>query len=122
MGMKSSKNTIFAILLGAVSGFLSGLLGGGGGMIVVPFLIFIMKKPTKIAHATAILIILPVTAVSGIVYAASGYFSLSIGVPVAVGVTVGGAIGALILRKTPPSWAQKIFGFVMLIAGLKMLF
>ena len=122
MGMKRSKNTIFAILLGSVSGFLSGLLGGGGGMIVVPFLTFILKKPTKIAHATAILIILPVTAVSGIVYAVSGYFSLSIGLSTAVGVTIGGAVGALILRKTPPSWAQKIFGLIMLVAGLKMLF
>lgn len=120
--MKRSKNTIFAILLGSVSGFLSGLLGGGGGMIVVPFLTFILKKSTKIAHATAILIILPVTAVSGIVYAVSGYFSLSIGLSTAVGVTIGGAIGALILRKTPPSWAQKIFGLIMLVAGLKMLF
>ena len=120
--MKGNKNTVFAILLGGISGFLSGLLGGGGGMIVVPFLTYMMKKPTKIAHATAILIILPVTMVSGIVYAASGFFSLSIGLPTAIGVTVGGAAGALILRKTPPSWVQKIFGFVMLLAGLKMLF
>ncbi len=120
--MKDNKNTIFSILLGGVSGFLSGLLGGGGGMIVVPFLTFMMKKTIKIAHATAILIILPVTMASGIVYAVSGYFSLSIGVPTAIGVTVGGALGALILRKTPPSWVQKIFGCVMLLAGLKMLF
>ena len=122
MGMKDLKNTILPLLLGVGAGFLSGLLGGGGGMIVVPFLTKLLKKPVRVSHATAILIILPVTVISGIVYVASGYFSVSVGIPTAIGVTAGGAAGALLLQKLSPSWLNKIFGVIMLAAGLKMLF
>ena len=104
------------ICAGIVTGLVNGLFGGGGGMLVVPML------PVKNAHATAILIILPVSALSGILYAAFGNFSLSSGLPVSAGVLAGGIAGAFLLKKLSAKWVSAVFALVMLAAGLKMLF
>ncbi len=91
-------------------------------MLVVPMLTFLSKMPVKNAHATAILIILPVCALSGALYAAFGNFTLSVGLPVAGGVLVGGILGALLLKKLSAKWVSAVFAAVMLAAGIKMLF
>ena len=110
------------VCAGIVTGLANGLFGGGGGMLVVPMLAFLAGMPVKNAHATAILIILPVSALSGIIYAAFGNFTLSAGIPVTAGVLAGGVLGALLLKKLPVKWISVIFAAAMLAAGGKMLF
>ena len=91
-------------------------------MIVVPILIWLMKYEEKIAHATAILLILPLTIVSGIFYAVFGNFDIKAGIPTGVGVVLGGVIGALLLSKLKSKTLGIIFSVIMLVAGVKMLF
>ena len=111
----------FAIFTGVVSGLVNGVFGGGGGMIVVPMLIMLLKCPPKKAHATALLIILPISIVSGIIYAIFGNINLSVATPVSVGVIIGGTIGAFLLSKLSSKWVVIIFSVIMAIAGVKML-
>ncbi len=113
---------IYAALTGVLAGLCNGLFGGGGGMIVVPMLTLLLKMPEKNAHATAILIILPLSLLSGLFYAAFGSFAWRVGLPVTVGVTAGGALGALLLKKLSSKWVVVIFAAVMAAAGAKMLF
>ena len=68
--LDDKKLNIYAILTGLAAGLINGIFGGGGGMIVVPMLVHLLKCLPKKAHATAILIILPLSLVSGIFYAA----------------------------------------------------
>ncbi|PWM75246.1 MAG: sulfite exporter TauE/SafE family protein [Bacillota bacterium] len=110
------------VCAGIVTGLANGLFGGGGGMLVVPMLTFLAGMQVKNAHATAILVILPVSALSGIIYAAFGNFSFSTGIPVTAGVLAGGVLGALLLKKLSVKWVSVIFALVMLAAGAKMLF
>ena len=120
---KNSKKTVlFSILTGAFAGLINGLFGGGGGMVVVPMLSTLLKYQSKKAHATAILIILPLSIVSGILYLTFGKFESSIGIPVVIGVIVGGIIGALLLSKISSKWVRLIFVLAMAGAGVKMLF
>ncbi len=119
---KNNKESFYAVLTGCVAGLINGLFGGGGGMIVVPMLVFLMKRNPKTAHATALLIILPLSIVSGLFYIAFGNLNLGVGIPVAIGVCVGGAIGALLLSKLSSKWVIIIFSVVMAGAGVKMLF
>ena len=107
---------------GGVAGLINGLFGGGGGMIIVPTLTVLLKRKTQRAHATAILIILPLSILSGLFYAYFGSFDLRVGIPVLIGVTVGGALGALLLSKLSSKWLVIIFTVVMMGAGVKMLF
>ena len=116
------KLKIYAIVIGLLSGFVNGLFGGGGGMIVVPLLTFLLKRKPKTAHATAILIILPLSILSGIFYAVFGKFSWKIALPTGSGVVLGGLLGALLLSKLKSKLISIIFSVVMLVAGLKMIF
>jgi len=116
------KEKILLIVFGAVVGIANGFFGGGGGMIVVPVLTFILKKPCKVSHATAILIILPVTLASSIVYLVKGYFSLSLFLPTGIGVVLGGIIGAILLGKFKSKIIGYIFSFVMFLAGINSAF
>lgn len=116
------KKITLAIFSGAICGLINGLFGGGGGMIIVPILIYFFKYLPKNAHATAILIILPLTIVSSIFYLCFGNFQLNLVIPVGIGVVGGGVVGALLLSKLSSRWLVLIFSVVMLVAGVKMLF
>lgn len=123
LGMKGYvKERIMLSLIGIVAGIANGFFGGGGGMTVVPMLVFLLGKPPKVAHATAILIILPLSAVSGFIYSVYGNFTLSVGLPASIGVVIGGIIGALALKKIDNKILVKVFAVVMLSAGIKLLF
>ncbi len=121
---KKGKTVLTVVLLaltGAATGILSGFFGGGGGMLVVPALTAIMKISEKQAHATAIAVILPVTAVSAAVYGARGV-SLGAGFPYAlVGVVLGGIVGAALMNKLSNGFLSLIFYGLMIAAGIKML-
>lgn len=116
------NSNVLAVLTGAVAGLINGVFGGGGGMVVVPMLTFLLKRESKKAHATALLIILPLSIVSGLFYISFGNLNLNIGIPVMIGVVVGGAFGALFLSKLSSKIITIIFSVLMAGAGIKMLF
>ena len=118
----SFKEKVLLIISGCVVGLINGLFGGGGGMLVVPTLIYLIKKPVKVAHATAILIILPTTLASALVYLFQGRFELLNGRLVSGGVIAGGAIGALFLGKLNPKLCGIVFSLIMLFAGIRSAF
>ncbi len=109
------------LLGGALIGAANGLFGGGGGMIAVPVLRG-AGKGARAAHATAIAVILPACAVSGAVYLLRGLVPLSMLLPVALGVTLGGVLGARLLAKLPVRTISLLFALLMLAAGARMLF
>ena len=119
---KDKKNKIYCVITGICTGIVNGLFGGGGGMLVVPLLIYLLKYPPKNAHATAILIILPMSILSGIIYASFGNVRPDVLWAVGVGVIGGGIIGALLLSKFSTNVLIIIFSVVMAAAGVKMLF
>ena len=125
-GQKNQRNpkrlNLYAALTGVIAGLTNGVFGGGGGMIVVPMLIMLLKCDPKKAHATAILIILPLSLVSGLFYALFGNLNFQVFIPVSIGVVLGGAVGALLLSKLSNKWIIIIFSAVMAVAGVKMLF
>ena len=118
----TNKNNYYALLIGAVAGLVNGIFGGGGGMIVVPMLVMLLKCPPKKAHATALIIILPLSLVSGIIYAVFGNLNINVATPVSIGVLIGGVLGAFLLSKLSSKWVIIIFSVVMAFAGGKMLF
>lgn len=116
------NSSVIAVIGGVLSGLANGLFGGGGGIIIVPILMFVLGFDAKNAHATAILVILPLSIVSGLFYAFFGSLNWTIGLPVSIGVTAGGLLGALLLSKISNKWLVVIFSIIMIFAGGKMLF
>lgn len=116
------KNNLVLALCGVLVGLVNGFLGAGGGMLAVPVLTFAAGLPEKKAHATAIALILPLCAVSAVVYAMGGAASYVPDLPAAAGVFAGGIAGALLLKKASPELLTELFYGVMLFAGIKMIF
>ena len=110
------------IIIGVAIGFINGFFGGGGGMIAVPMLSTFAKFSTQKAHANAILVILPITVISAIVYLFQGNFKWGIHIPVTIGSCIGGLIGARLLKTLSPKKIQLVFILLLIIVGLKMLF
>jgi uncharacterized membrane protein YfcA len=120
MEAKRKKNIQRGICGGAV-GVANGLFGGGGGMIAVPMLQS-TGLSEKRAHATAILLILPVSLLSFLFYAWKGLYDFSVLLPTALGVTAGGTLGAWLLERLPVKTVNILFAFLQAAAGISMFF
>lgn len=118
----SAKNKWTLVLFSALSGFVNGFLGGGGGVIVVSLLLAVVKLNQKYAQATALLVILPLTVVSAVVYLIKGSVDWIPTLWVTLGVVVGGILGALLLSKLKSNVAKIIFAIVLIAGGVKMFF
>lgn len=108
-------------LIGMIIGFVAGLLGIGGGVFIVPMLIYILKVPTKTAAATSIFIV--------VFSSFSGFLAhISIAWPdwkfiftAAIFSIAGGQLGSRIMaEKLEGSMVRKIFGGVLLIFVFKL--
>ncbi|MCM1043543.1 MAG: sulfite exporter TauE/SafE family protein [Corallococcus sp.] len=107
---------------GLVAGFINGFLGGGGGVIIVSLLLASAKLPQKNAQATALLVILPLTVVSAIVYLACGSVDWMPTLWTTLGVVAGGIAGALLLNKLQGNTVKIIFALILIAGGIKMFF
>jgi hypothetical protein len=108
------------IAIGLVTGICNGLFGSGGGTILVPSMVFILGIEEHKAHATAILVILPLTILSTVIYYKSSYVDWQTTVKVMSGGIIGSIIGAKLLNRIPSSVLRKIFGAFMIIAAIRM--
>lgn len=119
----SNKRVIFSGLIsGLFVGIINGFFGGGGGMLVVPVLVFLLKMPEKTAHATAIFVILPLSIISSIIYLINGSMNWEFLLYCGIGFLIGGVTGALLLKKLNNKFLRIIFAIIMIAAGVKMLF
>lgn len=108
------------ILTGGFSGFISGLLGVGGGFIIVPTLHSISNLETKMIVATSLAVIALVSMASAFSYAGSGAILWGIALPF-VGATVGGMVlGRALHSKIPSHINVLIFGILSLTIAFFM--
>lgn len=120
--MNSKNKTLWLILSGCLTGLINGFFGGGGGMVVVPMLSYLLSFPVKQSHATALAVILPVTIISSCVYIFKGKINWIVAAVLGVGVLAGGILGAKLLNKIKTKSITIIFSVIMAVAGIKMLF
>ena len=114
------KKTFGLIAGGALTGACNGLFGGGGGMVAVPLLERAGGLGALSSHATAIAVILPASLVSAIVYLWFSLVPFALLLPVAIGVVLGGVLGAKLLPRVSARNITFVFAALMLIAGVKM--
>ena len=110
------------ILIGLVAGMICGFFSTGGGMILVPAFIYILKEKPLIARATSICCILPMVVVSSIFYYKNDYMDWKIGLLCALGGIAGGFLGAKLLVKLPERILKIAFTFFLIYVSIKMIF
>ena len=109
------------ISVGLIAGIVSGLFAAGGGMIVVPALIHIFKLEDSKARATSIFAILPMVIASGIFYYKNDYVDWNLGIKCAIGGTIGGIVGAKLLKKISTRTLRILFVIFLIYTSVKML-
>lgn len=115
------NNKYKLIGIGVVAGLINGLFGSGGGTIVVPSLVFLLKLKDYKAHATAIPIILPLSIISVIVYLFNNKVPFDVALYVVIGGLAGSYVGAKFLNKIPVKYLRKIFGSVIIYSAIRMI-
>ncbi len=113
------------ILTGLASGYINGLFGTGGGIVLVFVLTRVMKEAygfnARDIFATVIAAILPMSAVSAAFYLSGGDVSLALAEPYLLPGMIGGVIGGLLLEKINLKLLKKLFAFMVAYAGVRML-
>lgn len=119
---KPQKNNVWIKLFtGAIIGFVNGFWGGGGGMICVPLLSYVIGVPEKKSHATTLLIMLPLSIASFVVYIFTGQILWGEAINITIGFVIGGVLGALLLKKISNAWLGIIFSVIIIAGGIKLL-
>ena len=109
------------ISTGLIAGLISGLFAAGGGMIVVPALIHLFKLEDAKARATSVFAILPIVITSGIFYYRNDYIDWNLGIKCALGGTIGGIIGAKLLKKMSTKTLKIMFLMFLIYTSVKMI-
>jgi uncharacterized protein len=123
---------IALLLIGVASGFLAGLIGIGGGVLMVPFLYFFYERPelsgflvdpalhAVVAHATSLLVIVP-TAVNGtLAYSRAGLVVWRVALPIALFSVVGAVAGARIAVLLPADLLKTAFGIFLIFSAVRL--
>lgn len=107
------------LAIGLAGGLLSGLLGVGGGVIMVPALVLWVGLGQREAHAVSLGAIIPISAVGALTFGAAGEVALLPALLLAVGAILGASIGARLLVRIDERRLQGFFGaFLVIVAGV----
>ncbi|PJC36656.1 permease [Candidatus Peregrinibacteria bacterium CG_4_9_14_0_2_um_filter_53_11] len=110
------------IVLGLFAGVMSGVVGIGGGVVLVPALIFIFGFTQHQAQGTTLaLLVPPIGFLAAYTYYRSGFVDLKIALLVGLGFFVGGLIGSKIAVNISGPLLQKIFGSFVILIGVYMI-
>jgi uncharacterized membrane protein YfcA len=116
-------NIFLYVLLGVIAGILSGLIGIGGGIIIVPALVLLFGLSQHSAQGTTLaLMVPPIGLLAAWTYYKTGFVDLKIAGLICIGFFLGGLIGAKFATKIPDDILRKIFGIALLLASLRMIF
>ncbi|NCT94437.1 MAG: sulfite exporter TauE/SafE family protein [Chitinophagaceae bacterium] len=114
---------IILLLIGLLAGFLSGLVGIGGGVIMVPAMIFLLGFTQKQAQGTSLgILLLPVGILAVMQYYKQGYLNINYVFIVSIAFVAGGYLGSKLALSMSDEKVKKIFALVILLIALKMLF
>ncbi len=118
-----TATTIFTLIfIGLLAGAMSGFIGIGGGVIMVPALIYIMGLSQHEAQGTSLILMLPPIGILAVMnYYKAGEINIPYGIVIALAFVIGGYFGSKIALKLSPATVKLCFGVLMLYIAGKMI-
>ena len=110
------------VVIGLLAGIISGFFSSGGGLILVPAFVHILKMDDKMARATSVFCIMPMVIVTAFFYNKNNFFQWDIGIKCAIGGIVGAFIGSKLLMKIDKKILKIMFIIFLLYSGIKIIF
>lgn len=108
------------MVVGLLAGFLSGLFGVGGGILLVPGFVLLLGMDQRLAHGTSLAAILPIALAGVVGYAAHGSVDLPAGALLALGAAGGAVLGTVLLDRLPLRVLRLGFALLMVAAALRL--
>ncbi len=118
----SINEIIILVIIGFIAGIVGGTLGLGGGIIIVPALIFILGFTQHQAQGTSLAVLLFPIGILGVInYAKNGYVNFKFAIILIIAFVLGSYLGSVISIHLPAKTLKKIFGVFLLLISLKMI-
>lgn len=119
----TAQTIILLIVVGLLAGILSGLVGLGGGVIIVPALVFLLGFSQHEAQGTSLgILLLPAGIFAVMNYYKRGYIDVKVVLLMFVGFVVGGYLGSKISLSVSETALKKVFAVALLLIAGKVLF
>ncbi len=119
----SLQTILILVLVGLLAGFISGSLGVGGGIIIVPALVFFLGFTQYQAQGISLgMMLAPIGLLAFINYYRAGYTNLKYSILLLAVFFIGSYLGSRLAVHLPAATLRKVFGGLMLIVGLRMIF
>jgi uncharacterized protein len=110
------------LALGLFAGIISGLIGIGGGIVIVPVLVFLFHFSQHRAQGTTLaLLVPPIGILAAWAYYRQGYVDLKVAALICAGFVIGGLLGAKLATSLSNAMLEKVFGVALLLIALKMI-
>ena len=118
----STSMLLILIVIGIITGFMAGMLGIGGAIIMIPALVFFMGISQQTAQGTSLAVMLPpVGIIAAYNYYKAGQVNIKFAILLAVFFLVGSYFGSKMALTLPQPLLKKIFGVLLLLVAAKML-
>ena len=116
----SPKAAAGTILAGALAGFMSGLLGIGGGSLIVPLLVLVVGLSQHEAHATSLAGIAPIALVGALTFGFKLEIDYAVASLLALGALAGAPLGARLMAALNEAPLKLLFGALLFFAALRL--
>ena len=119
----SAGTLIILVSIGLVAGFLAGMIGLGGAIILIPALVLFLAMDQRMAQGTTIAIMLPpIGLFAAYNYYRAGYVNVKYALIIALVFMLGGYLGSKLALNIPVSVLKKVFAAVLALIAVKMAF
>ena len=114
---------VVLLLVGLAAGMLSGMVGVGGGIIIVPCLVFFLGFSQKMAQGTSLgILLLPIGILGAIQYYKGGYIDFKVIAIISAAFIFGSYFGSKLALSLSQGNIKKVFALLMMAVAIKMLF
>lgn len=118
-----NPSLLLLVTIGLSAGVLSGVFGIGGGVVIVPALIYLVGFRQHIATGTSLAVLLPPVGIGAVLeYYRHGNVNLYAALVLAVTMTIGGYVGAVLANRLAGPYLRLAFGVFVLCLGVYLMF
>jgi uncharacterized protein len=114
---------IILVLIGLIAGAFSGMFGIGGGLVMVPAMVFFLAMSQHSAQGTSLgVLVIPVAAVAAYNYYKAGELNVKFAIIIALSFVVGGYFGSKLSLGISEVLLKRVFGVLMMAMAIKLIF
>ncbi len=119
--MNQAVQVMLFILIGVGAGALSGLIGVGGGIVIVPALVYILGMAQKKAQGTSLAVLsVPVCFIGFLAYYREGHADIKAALWIILGFIGGTLLGSNLAINMNEVVLRRVFGAIIILVGIKM--